>query len=135
MTLFPDPPRDFPFRRTTRIVLRTVHILAAGVLLGGHIFDQPVAILEPWLWGAVVSGLLIFITDLHASLAILFEVRGLAVVLKIFIVLLVFVFWEHRLTLLLLALVIGAVSSHLPKCYRHKLIFLQQQVIQDQRSG
>jgi len=89
-------------------------------LLGGHIFNQTEAVLEPWLWTTVVTGLIILITDLHSSLAILFEVRGIAIIFKIALLLLIPLFWEERITLLVLVLLIGAISSHLPKRYRHK---------------
>ncbi|MCH8263630.1 MAG: hypothetical protein IIA77_11430 [Proteobacteria bacterium] len=133
--LFPNKPRDLPFRRTIRISFRTLHILAAGVLLGGHIFNQPIAILEPWLWATVITGIIILLTDLHASLAVVFEVRGLAVLIKVILLLLVPVFWEQRIALLISILAIGAISSHMPKQYRHKILFFQKQVTPDQRSG
>ena len=133
--LIPNHPRDFPFRRSIRISFRTIHIFTAGVLLGGHIFNQPINILEPWLWATVISGLIILLTDMHASMAVLFEIRGVAVLIKIILILLVPVFWEHRILLLLSALVIGAVSSHMPKRYRHKLIFFQRQFQPDLRGG
>jgi hypothetical protein len=133
--LFPIIPRDFPLRRSVRITLRTIHILAASILLGGYVFDQPVAGLEPWLWGTVISGMLILVTDLHASFAVLFEVRGMAVLIKAFLLVLITVFWEERIMLLISALIIGVVSSHMPKQYRHKVLFLDKQIISDTRSG
>ena len=133
--LFPNKPRDFPFRRTIRILSRALHILVASVLLGGHIFNQPVAILEPWLWATVITGLIILLTDLHASLAILFEVRGIAILIKISLFLLIPVFWEQRITLLIFILLFGAISSHLPKRIRHKLFFINNNIQSDYRSG
>jgi len=119
-SLFPDKPRDLPFRLSIRVLSRALHILAAGVLLGGHIFNQTEAILEPWLWTTVATGIIILITDLHSSLAILFEVRGMAILFKIILLLLIPLFWEERISLLVCVLLIGAISSHLPKRYRHK---------------
>ncbi|MFQ6023994.1 MAG: hypothetical protein ACE5NW_14845, partial [Acidiferrobacterales bacterium] len=77
VALFPEVPRDFSCRRAVRTGLRTAHIFTAGTLLAGYIFDQPASVLEPWLLGTVISGLLLLATDLHASLAVLLEVRGL----------------------------------------------------------
>ena len=133
--LFPNKPRDFPFRRTVRISTRALHIFSAGVLLGGHIFNQPVAILEPWLWATVITGIIILLTDLHATLAILFELRGMAILIKLTLILFVPVFWDQRVTLLICALLIGAISSHLPKRYRHKLFIIHDDIHSDQRSG
>ncbi len=135
LSLFPVIPRDFPFRRSMRTFLRTIHIFTSGVLLGGLIFNQPMAILEPWLFGAVISGLLLMATDLHASFAVLCELRGLAVIVKIILLILVPVFWEARVQLLIAALVIGSVSSHMPKRYRHKILLFQNHIVPDQRGG
>ena len=116
-------------------MLRTLHILATSVLLGGHIFDQPPDMLVPWLWGSVISGLLLFATDLHASCAVLFELRGMAVFIKILLLLLIPFMWESRVQLLIASLIIGAVSSHIPRTYRHRLFFLKDKIIVDERRG
>ena len=133
--LFPDKPRHLPYRRTIRISFRALHILCAGVLLGGHIFNQPVVVLEPWLWGTVMTGLVILLTDIHSSMAFFFELRGIAVLLKVILLLLIPVFWEQRIALLIAVLLVGAVSSHLPKRYRHRLFFLPAAIQTDHRSG
>ncbi len=133
--LIPRVPRDFPLRRAVRTALRAVHIFAGGTLLGGYIFDQPVTALEPWLLATVVSGLLLLATDLHASVAVLFEIRGLGVLLKLVLLALVPVFWDARIALLLTALAIGAVTSHMPGQYRHKVLLFRDRIVPDQRRG
>lgn len=133
--LFPEQPREFPYRMAVRLSLRALHIMTTGVLLGGHIFHQPVSVLEPWLWVAVLSGLAILLTDIYSSFAVLFEIRGVVVLIKIGLLTLITVFWEQRIILLILILFIGAISSHMPKRYRHRLLFFQSVITPDQRSG
>jgi len=133
--LFPSEPRSFPFRRGIKTLLRALHILTTGVLLGGHIFVQPQEALMPWLWGSILTGLILLATDLYASCAILLEARGVAVVVKIGLMMLIPVMWEQRVFLLVSALIIGAVSSHLPRTYRHRLLFLKDKIVVDQRRG
>jgi hypothetical protein len=133
--LFPKVPRDFSYRRGVRIALRAAHIFTAGTLLGGYIFDQPVAVLEPWLFGTVISGFLLLATDLHASLAVLLELRGLGVLVKLVLLALVPVFWDAHISLLIAALMIGAVTSHMPGKYRHKVILFRGHIVPDQRRG
>ncbi len=133
--LFPKVPRDFSYRRGVRIALRAAHIFTAGTLLGGYIFDQPVAVLEPWLFGTVISGFLLLATDLHASLAVLLELRGLGVLVKLVLLALVPVFWDAHISLLIAALMIGAVTSHMPGKYRHKVILFRDHIVPDQRRG
>ncbi len=133
--LVPRVPRDFPLRRGVRIALRTAHIFSAGTLLAGYIFDQPASVLEPWLLGTVISGLLLLATDLHASFAVFFEVRGLGVLAKLVLLALVPLFWDARIWLLIAALVIGAVTSHMPRKYRHKVMLFRDRIVPDQRRG
>lgn len=133
--LFPSVPRDFPFRRSLRSALRALHILTGGVLIGGVIFDQPPEALSPWVWGTVISGVLLLATDLYASVAILCEVRGLVVLLKVVLTALVLVWWEGGLWLLIAALVVGAVSSHMSGRYRYQAWILRGHFVSDTRRG
>jgi len=133
--LFPEQPREFPHRMAMRLSLRALHIMTTGVFLGGHIFHQPISVLEPWLWVAILSGLAILLTDIYSSFAVLFEIRGLVVLLKIVLISLIPFFWDQRIFILVLILFIGAISSHMPKRYRHKLLFFESFIIPDQRSG
>ena len=133
--LFPAEPRSFPFRRGIRPLLRALHIMTTGVLLGGHIFEQSAELLLPWLWGSIGTGLALFATDLYASAAVILEVRGMAVFVKIGLLMLIPVMWDHRVALLTAALIIGAISSHLPRTYRHLLLFFRDKVVVDQRRG
>jgi len=133
--LFPDPPRDFPLRRVARSALRAAHILTGGVLLGGHIFSAPDPALQWWWSATVISGVLLFVTDLHASCAALIEIRGVMVLAKLGLLLLIPAASAHAVPLLASALIIGAVSSHLPRGFRHKVLFLRNRVTVDRRRG
>jgi hypothetical protein len=133
--LFPAVPRDFPCRRGFRSLLRAVHIFTAGTLLAGHIFEQPNDTLEIWLIAAIVSGLLILATDMHASMAVLFELRGGLVLIKMAALSLVLVFPNSAVPLLFLALLIGVVGSHMPKRHRHRALLLNQTINPDYRNG
>jgi hypothetical protein len=115
--------------------LRTLHILTAGILLGGLVFYQPASALEPWLWLTVISGLFLLATDVHASLAVLFEMRGIATLIKIMLLILAGAFQEACIPLLVTVIIIGAVVSHMPKRYRHKVLLFPDYIIPDQRSG
>lgn len=132
-TLFPAVPRSFPYRRSVRIVLRTAHILTSGVLLGGYIFNEPTAVLEPWLWSCVITGLLLFAIDLFATLVMLFELHAIAVIVKIILLALIPVVWDHRVSLLVTILVIGGISSHMSGRYRHRLLFYSSRFADYQR--
>ncbi len=133
--LFPNPPRNFPLRRGIRTIFRGAHILTTGVLVGGHIFEQPKETLLIWLIASVATGALIFVTDLHASFGVLCELRGALVLAKLTLVALAGVFWEARVPLLIVALFVGAISSHMPREYRHRVLFLRDRLVPDRRNG
>jgi len=133
--LLPDNPRDFPGRRMSRSVLRTVHILGGGVLIGAYLFQQPQGIIHAWYMAAAVSGLLLFLTDLHASFAVIFEWRGLSIVSKIGLLLLLPLMPGFEVPILVLILTIGSLSSHLSRKFRHRLWLNLPDIAQDQRRG
>jgi len=122
-------------RRAVRGALRALHILTTGVLLGGHVFNQPAEALYGWLMGSILSGFLLLLTDIHASFTVMLQVRGLLVILKLVPMMLILAFWEARVPLLIVTLVIGAVGSHMPGKLRYFMIALRDQVAVDKRSG
>jgi len=133
--LFPDEPRSFYYRGVVRTILRTLHILTAGVLLGGYVFNQPNESLMPWVYGTLLSGLFLLITDLHATMAYLFEVRGVAVLIKLLLLAVIPFFNELGLSIVIVATIIGGVTSHLPRRHRHKLLLFSDRLSVDTRRG
>lgn len=117
--LFPDPPRPLPYARAISIALRTAHIAAVGILLGGHAFEVPSAHLLPWLSLSIISGAGLIGLELYSSCKWLYQGKGVLVMLKLLLIAAVAVFWEQRLWLLLAALVIGSVGSHMPGRFRY----------------
>lgn len=133
--LFPENPRDFPGRRMLRSILRTVHILGGGVLIGAYLFGQAQADIKIWLMTATVSGLLLFLTDLHASFAIFFEWRGASIMAKIGLLLLLPVSPGYEVVILTIILTIGSLSSHLSRRFRHRLWWAVPGIEADERHG
>lgn len=103
--------------------------------MGGYVFAVADGLLQSWWILTVASGLLLLLTDLHASFAVLVEVRGVSVMFKLLLVLLIPASADAAPLLLALALAVGAVSSHLPRRYRHRVLWLHGQVIPDERRG
>lgn len=117
--LFPDPPRTIPHARLLNISCRTVHLAGFSLLLGGHAWGVEAHRLLPALWVTILSGVTLMALESHASARWLFEGRGLMVVLKLGLLLVVPFAWEHRLPLLLAVVVIASVGSHMPARFRH----------------
>ena len=117
-----------PYARGISIFFRTVHIAAIGILLGGHVFAVHDSRLLPLLYLSIVSGAGLIGIELYSSCKWIYQGKGILVLFKLLTVAAVAVFWEQRVWLLLLALVIGSVGSHMPGRYRYYSI-LHRRVI------
>lgn len=117
--LFPEPPRVLPYARALSIAFRTVHIAAIGILLGGHVFALPAARVLPWLYLSIISGVGLIGIELYSSCKWFYQGKGVLVLVKLLLLAAVAVFWEQRVWLLLVVLLIGSLGSHMPGRFRY----------------
>ena len=117
--LFPEKDRAFRGERALRMTVRTAHLAAMGILLGGHVFDLPAEKLFPAMLWTVVTGAAYALIELYCSFNWLFQIRGLMTLAKIGLVLLVPVFWDQRVWILLVILAIGSVGTHMQANVRY----------------
>lgn len=123
---FPEKIRFLPGARAWSIAFRTLHLAAFGLLLGGHAFSVDTEKLFPYLWLTILSGLGLIALEVYAAgLYWLFLGKGIMVVVKLGILLAVPLFWEQRLALLLLVVVVASVGSHMPARFRHYSLLCQ----------
>lgn len=106
-------------RRTWNIATRTVHIFVMGVLAGGHVFDVPSERLDAWLYATVVSGALLVVLEAYSGLEWLHQARGIVVIVKVALLLVIPFAWHLRVPVLLVVVVLGSVGSHMPARYRY----------------
>ena len=111
--------RRVPHERAWNVGLRTLHLMAFGVLLGGHFWDVQAELLLPTLALTVASGAALMGLELYKSVHWLFLVKGLAVLAKLALLLLVPLFWEARVPLLLAVVALASIGAHMPARYRH----------------
>ena len=108
--------------RAWNIAARTAHIAAMGVLLGGHAFDVPPQRLIMGLWATIGSGLLLGALEAEGGFTWLHQGRGLMTLGKLallFAVPLLWGQWGWRLAVLLTAVALGSVGSHMPARFRY----------------
>ena len=118
--LFPNPPRRIPRHRELGLALRTAHLMTFGALLGGHLFDVDSARLTPFLLATIASGVALVALELASTCAWLFMGKGLIVLVKLALLLMVPLLWEYRVALLLLVVAVASVGSHMPSRFRHR---------------
>lgn len=121
--LFPNPPRHIPRHRALGLALRTAHLMTFGALLGGHLFAVDSARLMPFLVATIASGAGLLALELASTCAWLFMGKGLTVLVKLAVLLMVPLFWEYRVPLLLLVVAVASVGSHMPSRFRHRCFF------------
>jgi hypothetical protein len=117
--LFPTTIRRVPGERGINIALRTAHLMTSGILLGGHAFDVPAHRLILFLYLTIASGAGLILLDLYSSCRWIYLGKGVTVILKLALVIAAGVWWEHRVVLLLLVVLIGSVGSHMPARFRY----------------
>jgi hypothetical protein len=117
--LFPPSPRSLPYNRGISIGLRSLHLLASGVLFGGHVFGAEPPRLVAWLYLTVASGLGLILLELYRSCDWVYQGMGVLAIVKTAMTALAGIWWEQRVALLSLVVVLGSVGSHMPSRYRH----------------
>ena len=109
-----------PGARAWNIAWRTAYIAAIAILVGGHAFDAPRGDLYRILWLAIITGAaLVFLEAFSVRLRWLAQGRGLMVVTKLLLLLLIPLAWSYRLPILLAVIVLASVGSHMPARFRY----------------
>jgi len=116
----PEQPRSsIPYARLYKTTLRTAHLMAISVLVGGHAFNAPVSALRPLLYVAVATGLGMIFLEAYPSLNFLFEGWGLLLFAKLALLCWIPFAWKQRLPILLTVVAIASIGSHMPARFRH----------------
>ncbi len=105
--------------RAWRVLLRTLHIMAMAVVVGGVAQGAPAGDLRVAFEVTVASGALLLALDLLKSLAFLHQGSGVAVLLKLAILGVGQQLPAYLLASYLAAIAVGSVGSHMPKAWRH----------------
>lgn len=117
--LFPSEPRRVPWGRSIQVGLRTVHIVAMGMVLGGIGRGGDHDSLLAWIWATVLSGTVLLGIDLYKSCAFLVQGSGVAVLLKLALLGMGNIFPETRLAWYVAGTAIASIGSHMSSGWRH----------------
>ena len=118
--LFPVEIREFPQQRLVLNALRAIHIVCFSILVGGIFFNQPSEFLYSWTIAVILSGFGMFALDLYNSFIALFEIRGIFILIKInMLVLIPLTDGWLQLSILFLILIFSSYISHTTRKIRH----------------
>ncbi len=129
--LFPWPPRRLPWARPVQVVLRTVHIAAMSLVLGGLAFDVPDARLHAAGVVTVASGVGLLAVELARTGVFLYTGAGVASILKLALLGLGVAFPVVRFELYLAATILASVGSHMSGRWRHWSLVDRRTLTQD----
>ncbi len=117
---FPAQVRRVPGARAISVTLRALHLAAVGLLLGGHAYGAAPEALFPWLVLAVATGAGLMVPEVLAWGLYWFVLgKGVSLLVKLALLLAIPFFWEARVPILAAALLLAAVTSHMPARLRH----------------
>lgn len=121
-------------KRALNIALRTVHIGAMGLLLGGCAFEVVRTRLTVVVWLTVGTGVALGVTEAVPRLSWFHEGRGLVTMAKVALVCAVPLAPAQCLPILLVVVVMASVGAHMPGRFRHYSV-LYRRVLRDARPG
>lgn len=112
-------PRWVPQVRVLRTILRTLHLIAFAALYGGHVYGVAAEPLLPALYATLLTGGAFMALEIYRTPVWLVQVRGALTLVKIVLVASVAVFWDLRVLILTLVMVIGVIAAHMPGRWRY----------------
>lgn len=115
----PMEPRSIPHGRVYKVALRTAHLMAISILVGGHAFSAPVSALRPLLYLAIATGVGMILLETGPSLHFVFEGWGSLLLGKLVLLCCIPFAWKQRFPMLLVVVAIASIGSHMPARFRH----------------
>ncbi len=121
--MFPRRYRTFPGKRWINISLRTAHLLGVAGLGAGLVAGTAS---ELWMWAlylTVTSGALMLSIEAWSSAVYLIQLRGLAMVAKVLLLLASTLVPGSQAATIVAAIVISGIVSHAPATVRYYSLF------------
>lgn len=112
--LFPEAARYFPGQRWVNIGLRAAHLIGVAGIAGGFLFDLPEDAWAAYWTLTLASGIALSLLYLWSTLDWLFELKGLAIIVKMALLALAVHQPALRAEVFALVIVISAFSAHAP---------------------
>ncbi len=117
--LFPWPPRALRWARPVQVTLRTLHVAAMALVLGGLAFDVPDGRLHAAGVVTVASGVGLLAVELARTGVFLYTGAGVASLVKLVLLGLGLASPVARFELYLAATLVASVGSHMSGSWRH----------------
>lgn len=110
-------------KRWSKISLRTLHLLSLAGVGGGVLFGLERGLWFNYWWLAVVTGGLMMLMDMISNPVWIVQVRGVVIVIKLLLLVLMFSYPDWDKHLLIIVIIISAVISHAPGKLRYYSLY------------
>ena len=110
-------------KRWSKISLRTLHLLAVAGVGGGVLFGLDKDLWINYWWLAMASGILMMLIDWISNPVWIVQIRGLVIILKLALLLLLGYNTNWDGMLLMSIIIISAVISHAPGNVRYYSLY------------
>ena len=114
--------------RWVNIALRTAHVAAMGVLLGGHVYGIERERLLAALWWSVGTGVGLSAAEAGFRLLWFHQIRGLMTLGKVALLFAVPWYWDQRVAIIMAVVAIGSIGSHMPARFRYFSVIERQPI-------
>ena len=118
--------------RPWNVLFRTLHLAAFGLMLGGYAYDVDPERVTPALIATITTGALLVLVELYADPRWPFLGKGVLVLVKLALLMLVPLFPAARLPLLVAIVVLAGVGAHMPRRLRHYSLLERRVVSHDE---
>ena len=105
--------------RNLNIALRTLHLIGMLGVGGGILFNVESSLVAPWLWLTVLSGAGLMSISIYSSRLFLIQLRGLVILVKISMLILIIYTDGADLALLIGITLISGIIAHAPGNIRY----------------
>jgi hypothetical protein len=109
-------------QRLLQVLLRTLHIAAMGIVLGGCFLGAGYEALRIAIWVTLGSGTALLLMDLFKGPEVLLQGSGMAVLLKLSLLGFGQLLSDHRFAWYLAATLVASFGSHMPRAWRHHVL-------------
>ena len=119
-------------KRWTKIGLRTLHLVSVAGVGGGVLFALEKDLWLHYWWLALISGALMMLMDITANTMWVVQVRGVAIIVKLMLLVLLGLHpgWDNLL--LVTIIIISAFISHAPGKVRYYSLYHRRVIDSDQ---
>ena len=118
--------------RFLNVVFRTLHLASFGLVLGGYAFDVDPERVTPALIATITTGALLVMLEFYADPRWPFLGKGLFVLAKLALLLLMPVWPGARMPLLVAIVVLAGIGAHMPRRLRHYSVLERRVVSHDE---